>query len=220
MISLIHPSRGRPVKSFHNSLEWITKAGADTELIVAVDMDDPSLEEYVNQYNWWRDRDTQRITLVKGYHNSVVHATNMPAIQSRGDVLLYLSDDFKCYNGWGNDVNVEMSKYKDRPALIKVDDMLQGYHVQVLTIPIMNRQLYNKLGYFWHPGYKSMFCDEHLYHRTKHLGALYFAPEIKFEHQHVSVGKANDDETYRRSSANWNQGKELFSKHRLAGFIV
>lgn len=220
IISLIHPSRGRPVKSFHNSSEWINKAGCDTELIVAIDTDDPTGPEYLRQYEWWRHRDIQRVAIVKGAHNSVVHATNMAAAQSRGDILLYLSDDFKCFDGWGKTLIDAFKEFGDQPALLKVDDMLQAFHVAVLTIPIMNRQLYNKLGYFWHPGYKSMFCDEHLYWRAKTLGVLHYAPNIKFEHQHVSVGKSNDDETYRRSAANWDQGKALFSMHKKSGFVV
>lgn len=222
VISLIHPSRGRPVKSFQNSLEWITKAGCETELIVAIDLDDPEGPEYVKQYEWWRHRDIQRVTLVKEDHGSVVRATNMAASISQGDILLYLSDDFKCFDGWGKRIIEEFEQFEKhhQPALLKVDDMLQPFHVAVLTIPIMNRELYNRLGYFWHPGYKSMFCDEHLYWRAKKLNALYFAPDIKFEHAHVSVGKCQDDETYRRSSANWNQGKAMFAMHKKADFVV
>lgn len=107
----------------------------------------------------------------------------------------------------------------DMPVVLKVDDKLQPFAVPVLTIPIMNRLAYKRLGYFWHPGYKSMFCDTHLYERSKRLGFLKFAPHISFEHQHVSVGKAQDDDTYRRSAANWNQGLALFKKHKAAGFV-
>jgi hypothetical protein len=64
-----------------------------------------------------------------------------------------------------------------------------------------------------------MFCDQHLYERAEKLGMLRFAPHLKFEHKHPSVGKALDDETYRRSAANWNQGLELFKKHKAAGFV-
>jgi hypothetical protein len=52
------------------------------------------------------------------------------------------------------------------------------------------------------------------------LGALKLAPHLKFEHQHVSVGKAQDDETYRRSAANWEQGKTTLAKHKAAGFPI
>jgi hypothetical protein len=212
MISLLHPSRGRAEKSYQNAMEWISKAGCDVELIVSLDMDD-KWYNYTDIYH-----DEELTSVIINYNSSVVEATNKAAEQAKGDILLYLSDDFKCFDNWGIAVENEIAKYKG-PTLIKVDDCLQKFHVPVLTIPIMNRELYNKLGYFWHSGYKSMFVDEHLYWRAKKLNALQMAPHIKFEHQHVSVGKAENDETYRRSAANWEQGKALFAKHKAAGFV-
>jgi hypothetical protein len=150
-------------------------------------------------------------------NKSVVQATNRAAKRSTGDILIYLSDDFKCPKYWSDLIEKEFAKYSG-PTLIKVDDCLQVFHVKVLTIPIMNRACYEALGYFFHPEYKSMFCDEHLYHRTQKLGYLKFAPHLKFPHEHVSIGKAEDDDTYRRSAKNWDQGKALFAKHKRMQF--
>jgi len=214
MISLIHPSRGRPEKSVRNVIDWHTRAGAEIEIIVSIDSSDKS--DYQYSYNQLV-RTVTKSTLIVNDNTSVVEATNVAAKQSKGDILVYLSDDFTCFPLWGRKLEEEFAKYSG-PTLIKVDDCLQKFNVPVLTIPIMNRELYNKLGYFFHPDFKSMFCDEHLYWKTMQLGALKFAPHLKFEHCHVSVGKAPDDETYRRSAANWEQGKAMFAKHKRAGF--
>lgn len=209
-ISLLHPSRGRPDKSFATTRKWLALAGAPCELIVSIDSDDAMVDKYISLY---------QNRIIVSPNRSVVDATNRAANMSSGDILIYLSDDFDCFEGWGQKVIAEFQKYQG-PTLIKVDDCLQPFKVEVLTIPMMNRELYNKMSYFWHPGYLSMFVDCHLYHRAKRLHALRFAEHLKFEHRHVSAGKAQDDETYRRSAANWNQGKELFAKHQAAGFIV
>lgn len=210
-ISLIHPSRGRAQKSRATTFKWMSLTEVPVELIVSCDASDPKAKEYQIAYGG-------KCLILE--NNSVVEATNKAASLSRGDILVYLSDDFDCFPGWGEALVDEFKKYDGQPTLIKVDDCLQKFEVPVLTIPIMNRQCYDKLGYFWHPGYKSMFVDEHLYWRTRKLGFLKMAPHIKFEHKHVSVGKSQDDETYRRSAANWNQGKELFARHRAMGFTV
>lgn len=209
MISLLHPSRGRPHKSHDNATEWLRKSGVPTELIVSIDSSDPSRKEYESLYRG----------LIVNDNKSVVEATNRAASEARSNILVYLSDDFVCPNNWGKLIVEEFAKYTG-PTLIKVDDCLQKFDVPVLTIPMMNRALYKKLGYFWHPAYKSMFCDEHLYWRSKKLNALRMAAHLKFEHHHVSVGKAKDDETYRRSAANWDQGKALFAQHKSQGFCV
>jgi len=224
MISLLHPSRGRPEKSVNNAYEWVKKAGCEVELIVSCDNSDPASDRYSDEYYHFdvvehEVKHKTFIHLIFNDNTSVVEATNHAAKIAKGDILLYLSDDFKCFDNWGLAVQKEFEG-ENRPLLIKVDDCLQKFDVPVLTIPIMNRSLYERLGYFWHPGYKSMFCDEDLYWTARKLGALKNCEHLKFEHQHCSVGKAENDETYRRSAANWDQGKAMFAKRRGEGFPV
>lgn len=220
MISLLHPSRGRPEKSFNNAKEWIKNAGCDVELIISLDKYDSKLDEYISEYSKNEKVDSGiKQQIIINDNSSVVEATNHAAKVSSGGVLLYLSDDFKSFDGWGLAVAKEFENVSE-PLLIKVDDCLQKFTVPVLTIPIMNRALYERLGYFWHPEYKSMFVDEDLYWTATKLNAMKMCPHLKFEHAHVCVGKAPDDETYRRSSANWEQGKAVFARHKAAGFPV
>lgn len=209
-ISLLHPSRSRPEKSFKNSQEWIQKAGCEVELVLSIDRDDPLLYDYMKQYNNFAH---------VNYNTSVVEATNTAAKLATGDIFVYLSDDFKCFDNWGLAVLKEFEK-ESRPLLIKVDDCLQKFEVPVLTIPIMNRALYERLGYFWHPEYKSMFVDEDLYWTCFKMGAIKNAKHLKFPHEHPSNGKAPDDAIYQRSAANWNQGQILFKKRRAMGFPI
>lgn len=217
-ISLLHPSRGRAEKAYHTSKEWIEKSGVQVEHIISVDRGDDDVHNglYKNYFIW--ENHTSSI-YISNDNNSVVEATNHAAKIATGDILLYLSDDFRCFDNWGLAVQKEFEGVSE-PLLIKVDDMLQKFTVPVLTIPIMNRALYERLGFFWHPEYKSMFCDEDLYWTAQKLGAMKMCPHLKFEHAHVSVGKSPDDETYRRSSANWEQGKAVFAKHKALGFPI
>lgn len=218
MISLIHPSRGRAQKSFDNTMDWISKAGCDVEVILSIDSDD-NWKEYFDRYPPYpSDAKPPYVRMYMGDHKNLVEATNHAAEKSSGDILVYLSDDFACFPNWGKVLEEEFAKYSGS-TLLKVDDMLQPFHVKVLTIPIMNRACYEKLGYFFHPDFKSMHCDEHLYWRTQKLGVLKFAPHIKFEHKHVSVGKAENDATYDRSAKNWDHGVETFARHKRMGFV-
>lgn len=217
MISLLHPSRSRPHKSFENSKEWLAKAGCDVEFIVSIDFDDPYKDTYQEKYFGWTDVLPSPFHLTINKNTSVVEATNKAAICSTGDILVYLSDDFKCPDNWGQLIIKEFEG-ETRPCLVKVDDCLQPFHVRVLTIPIMNRALYSHLGYFWNPGYKSMFVDEDLYWTANKLGALKNCEHLKFPHEHCSIGKAENDETYQRSAANWKQGEAFYAERKLAGF--
>lgn len=214
-ISLIHPSRGRAKKSFENVKRWRERAREHVEVIVSIDSGD---DAYYTAYKEFV-HPLHEVYIIQNDNKSVVEATNKAAEKATGDILIYLSDDFDCPPNWGLSVLKEFEG-EDRPLLLKVDDCLQKFEVQVLTIPMMNRALYERLGYFWHPEYKSMFCDEALFWTCRKLGAIKNAPHLKFEHKHVSVGKAPDDETYRNSAKNWDQGKAVFSKHKAMGFPV
>lgn len=208
IISLIHPSRGRPDLARKTALKWIREAGVEVEHILSLDTSDPLLGQYIAS-------DMQCISP----NTCVVEATNTAAKKALGDILVYLSDDFDCFDNWGVAIENEVKDFGTM-WLLKVDDCLQKFEVPVLTIPIMSRGLYNRLGYFWYPEYRSMFCDEDLYWTCRKLGVIRNAPHLKFEHKHASVGKAPDDETYRRSAKNWDQGKELFNKRKGLGFPV
>lgn len=222
-LSLIHPSRGRPLKSKDTVHRWIDRAGTPVEVVISVDSSD----------EWGRYQDAYNISFCGGVckrngidyyglindNESVVEATNVAAQHSTGDILIYLSDDFDCPENWAPAVIKEFEGVTT-PQLIKVDDCLQPFRTPVLTIPIMNRKLYERLGYFWHPSYKSMFVDEDLFWTARKLKALKYCEHLKFEHKHVSVGKAQDDETYRRSAANWTQGEQVFLDRKKAGFTA
>lgn len=216
LISLIHPSRGRAKKAWSTFNNWLSKKGAHIEHILSIDTDDKEANEYIKLFQ----HSTPIVNnVIVSQNKSVVEATNVAAKYTSGDILIYLSDDFDCPENWGPLVLKEFEGVEG-PCLLKVDDMLQGFHVPVLTIPIMNRAMYERLGYFFHPEYKSMFCDTHLFEVCNRNRWIKNAPHLKFPHNHVSVGKAPDDETYRRSAANWEQGKALFAKHKAMGFPI
>lgn len=210
MISLIHPSRGRPQKAFNTSMDWIERAGIENiEHIISTDTNDPVNYQYGAYFSG--------AYAVVEDNQSVVEATNRAAKIAKGDILVYLSDDFNCPDDWGNLLLKEFAKYSG-PVLLKVDDCLQPFRNTVVTIPIMNRAFYDLNKYIFHPDFKSMFADVHLYFRAQRLGALKLAQHLKFPHDHHSLGKCENDDTYKRSIVHWNQGEEMMKKHRALRF--
>lgn len=220
-LNLIHPSRGRPEKAFATYQNWMDKRRYKREYdqvgyYLSLDTDDPTLTKYLELF----PKDSFYHKVFTNENKSVVQATNYAAHWVNGansDVIIYLSDDFDCPQDWDSLIMTEFINFHT-PALLKVDDGLQPFHVPVVTIPIMNLALYYKIGYFWYPEYKSMFCDEDLYWTARKCEALRMAPHLKFQHNHYSIGKAEHDQTYKQSEANWNQGKEVFARRKAEGF--
>lgn len=214
-ISLLHPSRGRGLKAKTTYDYWMSVASGKVEVehILSIDHSDDDLNKELYLINFRR---TSAILL--GHNDCVVQAANFAAKVSTGDILIYLSDDFKCPSNWDLTLSNLYFHEDNKPRLWKVDDCLQPFDVGILTIPIMNRQLYQRLGYFLNPAYKSMFVDEDLYWTCYINGWLSVCPELKFPHEHNINGLAERDETYIRSEANWNQGKAMFAERKALNF--
>lgn len=196
--------------------KWITEAGVQVEHIFSLDESD----RYHRAY--------KRIDkLLVNPNDCVVQATNHAAAASTGDVLIYLSDDFDCFPNWGRTITEICSRYTGE-YMVKVDDGLQKFENTVLTVPIMSRALYQRLGYFFHPSYKSMWVDVDLYYTCARLrpidgiggSILKFHKEVRFQHNHYSNGKTKKDETYTRSDGFWNHGKEVLAQRRAEHFKV
>lgn len=214
LISLLHPTRGRAQKSWNTTRQWIDRAGCETELIVSIDDNDPQRDQYLRQYS---HADLFKTRIISNPNECVVEAANHAAKESRGSILVYLSDDFVCPQMWGKSILELTSKLQDK-WLLKVDDGYQPFWKDVLTIPIMSRALYEDLGYLFHPSFRSMFCDQDLFWTCKNMGVIIDAPQFIFPHEHYCNKKAPIDDTYRRSDMNWNSGKELYNLRKQQNF--
>ena len=187
-------------------------SGCETQLIVSVDSDDIHKDAYLEFYGDWHDT-----KVIVNPNTCVVEATNEAAKHAKGNILIYASDDFKTPVNWGQSI-IELSKNYGPEWLLRVDDCLQKITADVLTIPIMSRALYERLGYFFHPAYRSMFVDQDLFWTAKNLGVLKYAEHLKFPHEHYCNGKAVKDETYSRSERNWDAGKALYEQRKRQNF--
>ena len=194
------------MKAVMTAEKWITEAGVPVEHIF-------SLDESDRYHKAYKTIDK----LLVNPNDCVVQATNHAAKASTGDVLIYLSDDFDAFHNWGRTITEICSRYSGE-YMVKVDDGLQKFDNGVLTIPIMSRALYERLGYFFHPDYKSMWVDVDLFEVCRRMGVIKNHQEVRFQHNHYSNGKTKKDETYTRSDGFWNQGKEVLARRRAERF--
>lgn len=206
MITLIHPSRGRPQMALKAFQEWQAKADGDFQYILSIDYSDPSQQEYTRQ-SFPED------CIIIGNNRSIVDATNAAAKLASGDILVVMSDDFGCPDHWDTLIQ---NHYQDM-LLLHVYDTIQR---DVVTLPILSRKLYERLGYIYHPRYFSMFADNDLTESAKKLGAYKADFSLVFEHRHWVNGKNKRDATYDRenSSQAWKIGEQLFKQRQKTGF--
>jgi hypothetical protein len=206
-IALIHPSRGRPDKARQAYEEWLNNADCDFDYIISIDDSDPTHPKYYHNF----EDDCQ---LIQHPNRSIVDAVNLACSHLVADIYVVMSDDFGCPKGW--DTIIKQSMPLDRPAVIQVRDTIQD---EIVTLPILNRLMYEKLGYVYHPRYFSMFADNDLTECAKIHGEL-IKLDVVFEHRHYVNGKSAMDDTYKRENSQqaWNVGKKFFEMRKRTGF--
>jgi hypothetical protein len=196
VISLIHPSRSRPEKSFQTIQKWIANAGVDIEVIVSLDFDDPNFNDYLKIYG---------SQVIVNKNGSAVDAINNAAKVGKGEILIVVSDDSDCPSNWGSKILKASQGRTD--WIMKINDGIQRW---IITMPIMDRAYFNRFGYIYYPEYKHMFCDTELTHVADVLKRTIKREDIFFPHRHYSVTKQRPDEVSKQADATWEQGKQLY----------
>lgn len=204
-ISLLCPSRSRPMQSAETIAKWKTRWVDDydaipeliqPELIVSLDISDPYLDQYVHI------SDKSKII---NNNKSAVQAINAAAKASTGDVLIVVSDDTDCPLGWNNIIYKAMN---GKSGLMKFFDGVQKW---ICTMPVMTRDYYESRGYIYFPEYDHMFCDTDLTHQADLERKLIIRNDILFKHNHYSTkGGQPKDEVNKKADLTWESGERTY----------
>jgi len=235
-ISIIHPSRNRANKAHQAILQWLAASSkkAEIQYILTLDNDDSQLSEYMEWLNKLESESTQpnfTVNHIRGVSDYIVAAVNRGAKIAEGDILVFMADDFEAPLNWDLDiVKVILDTIQNRKEIpYRVNDIVNlnnAYKVallvsdncntanNLLTLPIITKEFYQENGYFFHPDFKSMWCDNFIYEQAKRNGYLVDARQIIFTHRHYTNVNAEFrseiDETYIRSNNMYNEGKVTF----------
>lgn len=203
MISIIHPSRGRPEKSFKTYSKWSDSAQYPdgVKWLCSLDWDD-DISAYVDAYG------SPRMSPIQSKNRSCVDAINNAAKHWRcdGDIFVVVSDDTDCFKGWDTAILKELEGKED--YLLKTKDGIQDY---IVTMTVMDRKYYDRDGYIYHPDFKHQFADTYLTCVADIRGRLIYS-DLVFPHNHYSVLKETPDALHKRNDDTWKEGKATFVK--------
>lgn len=200
-ISLLHATRGRPVKAAATRREWLNSAkNADAiEHIFAIDAEDLESEPL----------QIFRHVVVEESNAGSVAAWNLAASVATGGILVQVSDDFHPPLHW--DVAL-LARLPDstKSAVLAVHD---GHRVDsLLCIAILTRARYLSTGYLFHPGFFSVFSDNHFTRAAALDGVIVDGRDLTFRHDHPAFSTAPSDPTYERQNADehYAAGQRLY----------
>ena len=213
--SICHPSYGRPRKARETVAEWLAKmtTSEPIEWILSVNDNDPTYSNYFKSFG------ELGVNVVSDSFNGMVAASNAASKIATGSILILVSDDMHPPEGWDQLLLDDNQLNSDKPCVLQIHDSIRD---DIMTLPIMNRAAYDKLGYLYHPSYISMFADNDLAETAKVHNMYYRSKIVGFEHKHWVNGKAQKDATYERESSSvaWQLGQKVYDQRKAGGFQI
>jgi glycosyltransferase involved in cell wall biosynthesis len=201
---------------------WL-KMAKDTscfEIILAVDSDDQSsIEEAYKCHEDLKQKGiSSKVVIQSDLPGTCVKGWNLAAKHATGKVLITISDDFYPIRNWDERIlTVSDSDWINRRHVVMVND---GYVKDLCTLPIVTKARYDELGYFFYPGYKSMYCDTELTHHALQDGVMIKALHLVFSHYHPDNQMRMRDGIDRShsSSERYESGRILFERRKALCF--
>lgn len=187
--SILIPSRGRPgqLETLLESIKERTARIHNVDVWIALDLDDPYHQQYLDIPGHtvsYHVHHTRRKECFPEYYNDLAYL-------SKGDVLWTLNDDCViATDRWD-----EMVRHKIGDHTIwygDVGDSTRNFNNngEYSCFPMMSREAFNTLGYFFNPKNKTHGTDKFLKMVFEKAGApIINLLDIHVEHQHI----LNDD---------------------------
>lgn len=205
---LIVPSRGRP-QNIKRLCEALLKTKADVDLIVGIDLDDPTEPEYqglMRQYGF-----KLRVSVERKRFAATVNS-----------IALDYYQDYK-YLAWMGDDHVPVTEHWDeyyRTSLSEVEvgvvygnDLVMGK--EIATQLAFTSNIVGALGYAIPEGFIHLFVDNYFMELGVAVGNLIYLPDVIVQHLHPCAGQAEEDLTYKEANSpeHWSNDERVFREY-------
>lgn len=191
---VIVPSRGRPNNVTDLAESFADTTRENTKLWLAVDFDDPYLNEYQEAASTH-----DQVTVVQVIGGSMSTALNEAATIATSDpqveAIGFMGDDHRPRTpGWDTAYLAALRELD--PGIVYGDDGLQ--HEALPTECAMSASIVRILGWMCPPVLKHLWIDNFWLDLGNGAQCLRYLPNVLVEHMHPYVGKAEMDEGYER----------------------
>ena len=193
----IVPSRGRPQAIREVIESFISTCTANTKLVVAVDSDDPLLDEYRAVV---AVEEPRAELFVAPAPSTMVATLNAAALHyaPTAYALAFLGDDHRPRTrGWDSTYVRELRELGT--GIVYGDDLLQ--HERIPTQVAMTADIVTALGHMAPPVLTHLFVDNYWLDLGRGADCIRYLPGTVVEHVHPFAGKAAMDDGYTRVNA-------------------
>ena len=215
------PSRSRPIK-FFAALDNIFKLSthSDIRVLATLDIDDFSManDEVRDKINTYPN-----VSAIWGTSENKIHSCNRDMeFSGEWDVVILMSDDQKfLVRGFDSIIVEKMNNYfPDTDGVLHFPDSHGKWELSVLSI--LGRKYFERSGWFYFPGYKTMFCDNEYTDVATILNKRVFVPMKIYDHYHHIWGMDIQDELNKRNDdrALYYQDNLLYLQRKSNNFGI
>jgi hypothetical protein len=148
----------------------------------------------------------------KGKFGTMVNALNQAFINHPGyKIYGFIGDDhiFRT-KGWEEKI-IDTLK---NGGIAYGDDLLQ--RERLATAAFLSADIPTKLGYMALPDLIHLYVDDYWMAVGRHIGKLFYVPEVVIEHMHPGASKAPMDSEYTRVNSHYQHDGEVFEEWKQA----
>ena len=226
-LAVIVPTRGRPENIRKVIAAWdFTNAWDVADLILAIDMDDAEYQYYLNLFEEHRQPDTgeQLFSIsAQGVWVPMVHKLDRVAVavaESRKYLAVgFAGDDHLPQTiDWAKTYLTALKEMGT--GLVYGDDGYQGRNL--CTEWAITSDVVRALGRMVPAPVEHMYSDVSILDLMDGAGAARHLPQVRIEHMHPIVGKAAEDEQYKRvnSREQFKRDELAYNRWRSSGMIT
>lgn len=183
------------------------------EFIISADVDDPTMNN-PEMIAYMKQKPNLRFFF--GNSKTKIEAINTDMQGAEFDILVVVSDDMEPQVSHFDDIIVtHMNQhFPDMDGALHYNDGCCGQE-RTITLSIMGRELYNYLGYIYHPAYVSFYCDNEFTEVVRKLSKVKYFPQVIIKHTWKGD---TSDLLYKRNSKMGRGDAQIFANRKSQGF--
>jgi hypothetical protein len=210
-----YPSRQRPQQFIETLRAYVANLDSPElcEVIVSVDVNDPTMQR--PEVRSAIANCPVKCSIHYGRNTSKVQAINAD-IERAGpwDIVLLASDDM-IPQVKGYDTLIR-GAFLSNPCAIWMWD---GRQDRINTIQCLSRAEYDRLGYLYHPSYRSLWCDNEATDVGLRDGRLAKVPGLIIKNESPDWGGNQKQDKLYRVNNSWYQKDQMnYERRKAAGF--
>ena len=193
-LAVIVPTRGRVESCRELVAAFDETCGEDTQLVFAVDRDDPEFAGYV---------ELGELDGVTVYINDDLGSMN----RALNGCAYYFRDRFAYLGFMGDDHRPRTDRWDQwvldalnrmPSGVVYGNDLFQAHKLP--TQVFMDSRIVRTLGWFAPPELRHMYLDNFWLELGRRLGTLTYLPDVVIEHMHPVAHKGEWDDTYKATN--------------------